>query len=121
VEEGWKALYKGLGPSLVGIIPARSVEFLLLADATIPRRLTIRAINFYCYPTAKVYLASKFPNAPVEKVGQTAEDSPLVHLGAAVIAGKLLNDVWVGAKLMTGIATATGTNPIWGELMFTIL
>lgn len=23
VEEGWRALYKGLGPSLVGIIPAR--------------------------------------------------------------------------------------------------
>ena len=28
VEEGWKALYKGLGPSLVGIIPARSVFYL---------------------------------------------------------------------------------------------
>lgn len=25
VEEGWRALYKGLGPSLVGIIPARYV------------------------------------------------------------------------------------------------
>ncbi|KAK4686514.1 solute carrier family 25, member 33/36, partial [Tremellales sp. Uapishka_1] len=79
VEEGWKALYKGLGPSLVGIIPAR-------------------AINFYFYPTSKAYLAKKFPNAPTEHAGQTAEDSPVVHLGAAVIAG---------------IMTATGTNPIW--------
>ncbi|WVR04732.1 hypothetical protein IAU60_001743 [Kwoniella sp. DSM 27419] len=79
VEEGWKALYKGLGPSLVGIIPAR-------------------AINFYFYPTSKAYLARQFPNAPREKAGQTAEDSPVVHLGAAVIAG---------------IMTATGTNPIW--------
>lgn len=61
----------------------------------------IRAINFYCYPTSKAYLASQFPNAPTEKAGQSAEDSPLVHLGAAVIAG---------------ICTATGTNPIWGEL-----
>ncbi|WWD00725.1 hypothetical protein V866_007660 [Kwoniella sp. B9012] len=79
VEEGWKALYKGLGPSLVGIIPAR-------------------AINFYFYPTSKAYLAKQFPNAPVEQVGQTSEDSPLIHLSAAVIAG---------------IMTATGTNPIW--------
>ncbi|WVQ98163.1 hypothetical protein IAU59_005285 [Kwoniella sp. CBS 9459] len=79
VEEGWKALYKGLGPSLVGIIPAR-------------------AINFYFYPTSKAYLAKQFPNAPTEKAGQTAEDSPVIHLSAAVIAG---------------IMTATGTNPIW--------
>lgn len=28
VEEGWRALYKGLGPSLVGIIPARYVTSL---------------------------------------------------------------------------------------------
>ncbi|GFZ47833.1 Uncharacterized mitochondrial carrier [Saitozyma sp. JCM 24511] len=79
VEEGWRALYKGLGPSLVGIIPAR-------------------AINFYFYPTSKAYLAKQFPNAPTEKPGQTAEDSPLIHLSAAVVAG---------------IMTATGTNPIW--------
>lgn len=37
-----------------------------------------------------MYLAGKFPNAPVEKAGQTAEDSPLVHLGAAVVAGELV-------------------------------
>ncbi|OXB37522.1 hypothetical protein LQV05_003417 [Cryptococcus neoformans] len=79
VEEGWRALYKGLGPSLVGIIPAR-------------------AINFYFYPTSKVYLAKQFPNAPTEKPGQTAEDSPVIHLGAAIVAG---------------IMTSTGTNPIW--------
>ncbi|CAD6576100.1 MAG: hypothetical protein TREMPRED_001578 [Tremellales sp. Tagirdzhanova-0007] len=79
VEEGWRALYKGLGPSLVGIIPAR-------------------AINFYFYPTSKAYLAKRFPNAPTESKGQTAEDSPVIHLSAAIIAG---------------IMTATGTNPIW--------
>lgn len=79
VEEGWRALYKGLGPSLVGIIPAR-------------------ALNFYFYPTTKAYLAKRFPNAPTEKAGQTSEDSPVIHLSAAVVAG---------------IMTATGTNPIW--------
>jgi solute carrier family 25 protein 33/36 len=61
--------------------------------------LTDRAINFYFYPTSKVYLAKQFPNAPTEKDGQTSLDSPVIHLSAAVIAG---------------IMTATGTNPIWG-------
>ena len=79
VEEGWRALYKGLGPALVGIIPAR-------------------AINFYFYPTSKHFLAQRFPDAPGTSPGQTAIDSPVIHLGAAVIAG---------------IMTATGTNPIW--------
>lgn len=60
--------------------------------------LTGSAINFYFYPTSKAFLAKTFPNAPTEKEGQTAEDSPLVHLGAAVIAG---------------VMTSTGTNPIW--------
>ena len=59
-----------------------------------------RAINFYFYPTTKAYLARTFPNAPTSEPGQTSEDSPVVHLGAAVVAG---------------IMTATGTNPIWGE------
>ena len=58
------------------------------------------AINFYFYPTSKHYLARQFPNAPTTQPGQTAEDSPVIHLSAAVIAG---------------IMTATGTNPIWGE------
>jgi hypothetical protein len=47
-----------------------------------------RAINFYFYPTSKAYLAKQFPNAPTEKPGQTAEDSPLIHLSAAVVAGE---------------------------------
>jgi solute carrier family 25 protein 33/36 len=97
-EEGWRALYKGLGPSLVGIIPARSVAWL-----TRDPELIIRAINFYFYPTSKVYLAKQFPNAPTEKEGQTSLDSPVIHLSAAVIAG---------------IMTATGTNPIWGKSLF---
>jgi solute carrier family 25 protein 33/36 len=62
-------------------------------------KLMNRAINFYFYPTSKVYLAKQFPNAPTEKEGQTSLDSPVIHLSAAVIAG---------------IMTATGTNPIWG-------
>jgi solute carrier family 25 protein 33/36 len=48
----------------------------------------VRAINFYFYPTSKAYLAKKFPNAPIEKAGQTSEDSPVIHLCAAAIAGE---------------------------------
>lgn len=109
VEEGWRALYKGLGPSLVGIIPARyvtSFESTLsfaAKELTRPAVNVFRAINFYFYPTSKVYLAKQFPNAPTEKPGQTAEDSPVIHLGAAIVAG---------------IMTSTGTNPIWGECFF---
>lgn len=84
VDEGWRALYKGLGPSLTGIIPARCVMFALILILL----MTCRAVNFYFYPTSKVYLAKKFPNAPTEKAGQTSEDSPLIHLSAAVIAGQ---------------------------------
>ena len=105
MEEGWRALYKGLGPSLVGIIPARYVsveDCNLSATERVDAVVKLRAINFYFYPTSKVYLAKQFPNAPTEKPGQTAEDSPVIHLGAAVVAG---------------IMTSTGTNPIWGECL----
>lgn len=68
-------------------------ETTLDADDTIRR-----ATNFYFYPTSKAFLAQTFPDAPTTKVGQTAEDSPLVHLGAAVVAG---------------VMTSTLTNPIW--------
>lgn len=98
-EEGWKALFKGLGPTLVGIIPARSVSWISFV-LWVAHSWFSRAINFYFYPTSKAYLAKQFPNAPTTKSGQSAEDSPVIHLGAAVIAG---------------IMTATGTNPIWGQ------
>ncbi|TGZ85469.1 mitochondrial carrier [Ascodesmis nigricans] len=68
--EGWRGLFKGLGPNLSGVVPAR-------------------AINFFTYGNGKRILAERFNNG---------EESSLVHLGAAAIAG---------------VCTGTATNPIW--------
>ncbi|WFD28747.1 Pyrimidine nucleotide transporter, mitochondrial [Malassezia nana] len=69
-REGTGALFKGLGPTLVGVIPAR-------------------AINFYTYGNGKRLIAEHCHGG---------DESPLVHLSAAALAG---------------ILTATATNPIW--------
>ncbi|PWN48477.1 mitochondrial carrier [Violaceomyces palustris] len=70
-KEGPRALFKGLGPTLVGVIPARS-------------------INFYTYGNGKQVLAERFNNG---------KESPLVHLSAAAIAGLVTatatNPIWV--------------------------
>ncbi|KIO25851.1 hypothetical protein M407DRAFT_75168 [Tulasnella calospora MUT 4182] len=69
--EGASALFKGLGPSLVGVIPARS-------------------INFFTYGNGKLWIADKF-NGGVE--------TPVVHLAAAMMAGvvtsTITNPLWV--------------------------
>ncbi len=70
-KEGPRALFKGLGPTLVGVIPAR-------------------AINFYSYGNGKRVLAERF---------NSGKESPLVHLSAAAIAGIVTatatNPIWV--------------------------
>ncbi|KAN0061280.1 Pyrimidine nucleotide transporter, mitochondrial [Thecaphora frezii] len=70
-KEGPRALFKGLGPTLVGVIPARS-------------------INFYTYGNGKRVLAERF-NHGIE--------TPLIHLSAAAIAGittaTATNPIWV--------------------------
>ena len=57
--EGIPALFKGLGPTLVGVIPARS-------------------INFYTYGNGKQLIAHHFNGG---------RESSLVHLSAAATAG----------------------------------
>ncbi|KAJ1932673.1 Pyrimidine nucleotide transporter, mitochondrial, partial [Linderina macrospora] len=69
VREGIKGWFAGLGPSLSGIIPAR-------------------AIQFFAYGNGKRILAQY----------NNGQETPLVHLTAAAIAGVL---------------TTTATNPIW--------
>ncbi|KAF3162122.1 hypothetical protein TWF225_006254 [Orbilia oligospora] len=69
--EGWRALFKGLGPNLIGVVPARS-------------------INFWTYGNGKRILADNFNNG---------QESTGVHLTAAIIAGLVTgtatNPIWL--------------------------
>ena len=69
--EGWRALFKGLGPNLVGVIPARS-------------------INFYTYGNGKRIIADHFNHG---------EEAAWVHLFAAANAGIVTstatNPIWM--------------------------
>ncbi|EAQ90010.1 hypothetical protein CHGG_06629 [Chaetomium globosum CBS 148.51] len=69
-QEGPRALFKGLGPNLVGVIPARS-------------------INFFTYGNGKRIIGEYFGN----------KDSPWVHLTAGSISGvvtsTVTNPIWM--------------------------
>lgn len=69
--EGWRALFKGLGPNLVGVVPAR-------------------AINFYTYGNGKRLISQYFNNG---------QEAAWVHLCAAATAGivtsSATNPIWV--------------------------
>ncbi|KAL1746779.1 mitochondrial carrier domain-containing protein [Schizophyllum fasciatum] len=71
VNESPRALFRGLGPTLVGVIPARS-------------------INFFAYGNGKQIIAHHFNNG---------QESSWVHLSAAAIAGiatgTATNPIWV--------------------------
>lgn len=70
-DESPRALFKGLGPTLVGVIPARS-------------------INFYTYGNGKVIIANAF---------NEGRENSFVHLSAAALAGIVTgtatNPIWV--------------------------
>lgn len=69
--EGWRALFKGLGPNLTGVVPAR-------------------AINFYSYGNGKRIISQTFNHG---------HDAAWVHICAAVnagiITGTITNPIWV--------------------------
>lgn len=69
--EGPTALFKGLGPTLVGVIPGRS-------------------INFFVYGNGKRIMADELNNG---------QENAAVHLGAAAVAGIITatatNPIWV--------------------------
>ncbi|CAO1614182.1 unnamed protein product [Sympodiomycopsis kandeliae] len=70
-KEGPRALFKGLGPTLVGAVPARS-------------------INFATYGNGKILLAEHLNNG---------KETPVIHLTAAALAGiataTATNPIWV--------------------------
>ncbi|SCU84885.1 LADA_0D04434g1_1 [Lachancea dasiensis] len=70
-QEGFRSLFKGLGPNLVGVIPARS-------------------INFFTYGTSKQVYSRAFNNG---------EEAPWIHLISAATAGwatsTATNPIWL--------------------------
>ncbi|KAJ5566914.1 hypothetical protein N7535_006220 [Penicillium sp. DV-2018c] len=83
--EGWRAFFRGLGPSMAGVVPAA-------------------AIKFYVYGNCKNIAAS---------ITGKAEDSPLVHAQAAICAGlassTATNPIWlVKTRLQLDKASTTG-------------
>lgn len=69
--EGWRALFKGLGPNLAGVVPAK-------------------AINFYSYGNGKRLISERFNNG---------QEAAWVHLCAGVVAGIITgtatNPLWL--------------------------
>ncbi|MCJ1332969.1 hypothetical protein MMC10_009663 [Thelotrema lepadinum] len=69
--EGWRALFKGLGPNLAGVVPAK-------------------AINFYSYGNGKRIISDEFNNG---------QEAVWVHLCAAIsagfITGTATNPIWL--------------------------
>lgn len=74
VHEGWRALFKGLGPNLIGVVPAR-------------------AINFAVYGNGKRIISDYYDY-------QDTKETPVgVHLTAAAVAGiatgTATNPIWL--------------------------
>lgn len=69
--EGWRALFKGLGPNLVGVVPAK-------------------AISFYAYGNGKRIISENF---------NQGKEAAWVHLCAAasagIITGAATNPIWL--------------------------
>jgi solute carrier family 25 protein 33/36 len=93
-EESPRALFKGLGPTLVGVIPARS-------------------INFFTYGNGKQVIANNFNDG---------RENTWVHLAAAAIAGIVTgtatNPIWVvktRLQLESGARRSTGTPSLGGS------
>ena len=69
--EGWRALFKGLGPNLIGVVPAK-------------------AIHFYTYDASKAFFKKEFNNG---------QEGTVVTIPAAICAGVVTgtatNPIWV--------------------------
>ncbi|KAI6023831.1 hypothetical protein PISMIDRAFT_678783 [Pisolithus microcarpus 441] len=99
--ESFSALFKGLVPTLVGVVPARS-------------------INFFAYGNGKQVIANHFNNG---------EENSYVHLTAAALAGiatgTATNPIWVVKTRLQltaerqNIGTLTNTKPQAGSTLGT--
>jgi hypothetical protein len=95
-DESPRALFKGLGPTLVGVIPARS-------------------INFFTYGNGKQMIANTFNHG---------QENSYVHLSAAAIAGIVTgtatNPIWVVKTRLQLSASQRGTTKMLGGSWNTI-
>lgn len=86
-NESPRALFKGLGPTLVGVIPSRSV-------------------NFFTYGNGKHIIANTFNHG---------EENSYVHLSAAALAGivtsSVTNPIWVVKTRMQLVSGRSGSDP----------
>uniref|UniRef100_A0A915IER6 Mitochondrial carrier protein n=1 Tax=Romanomermis culicivorax TaxID=13658 RepID=A0A915IER6_ROMCU len=82
-NEGFWSLWRGLGPTLVGVAPSR-------------------AIYFCAYSNAKNRLNQVF-----------VPETPAVHVCSATFAGKFLVYFLQSAELQYSFWSATMTNPVW--------
>ena len=69
--EGWRALFKGLGPQLIGVVPAR-------------------AINFFTYGNGKKMVRDKFNDGR-----DAAWVNLIAAVNAGVITGTATNPIWL--------------------------
>ncbi|GAB7359549.1 hypothetical protein MBLNU230_g6737t1 [Neophaeotheca triangularis] len=69
--EGWRALFKGLGPNLVGVVPAR-------------------AINFWAYGNGKKIISQNFFDGR-----ETAGVHLLAAASAGIMTGTATNPIWL--------------------------
>lgn len=69
--EGWRALFKGLGPNLTGVVPAR-------------------AINFYTYGNGKRIISQYFNDGH-----ETAWIHLLAAAAAGIVTGTATNPIWL--------------------------
>ncbi|KAL8708257.1 MAG: hypothetical protein Q9220_006834 [cf. Caloplaca sp. 1 TL-2023] len=69
--EGWRALFKGLGPNLTGVVPAR-------------------AINFYTYGNGKRIISDRFNGGQ-----ETAWVHICAAINAGIITGTATNPIWL--------------------------
>lgn len=89
-KEGFRALFKGLGPNLVGVIPARS-------------------INFFTYGVGKDFISKNFNNG---------EESAWIHLisaaNAGIVTSTATNPIWlVKTRLQLDKATSKQYKNSW--------
>ena len=89
--EGWRALFKGLGPNLIGVVPAR-------------------AISFFAYGNGKRIISERFNDG---------QEAAWVHMSAAATAGVITstatNPIWLvktRLQLDKSNAEKTGTQSV---------